>query len=552
MQGEIEQKMQQKTTETASSELQRQIQTQNRVGLAALMMSLGTMTSRVLGLVRESAFAALFPKEITDAWGAAFRLPNLFRRLLGEGSLSVSFIPVFVEAQNEDARNGTQEAKNLVNAFYSLLLVILTTLTVAGIVFAPEILNVLLDEVYKSDFAKFDLTLRMTRLMFSFVFLISTYAFFMGILNALGHFGLAALAPALWNISMIISTFIPPEYFPSPGDGLSYGVLMGGFLQAAVLVPLLRQKNFFPSWSWNPMHPKVKKIFRNLLPSLLGMGLLQISTLVNLHFASSLGEGVISYINYVDRLIELPLSLISVSLGTALLPTLSRFWVVDEKTIFAETLKKFLLINLFIALPCAIGLMILAEPIISILFQRGQFLASDVEMTALILQSYGVIMLVSSTVRVLTPAYYAVKNTWYPALTSALGLVAHFYMAPILMANFQVQGLMYSTILSAAINLLLLILGFSIFITRFDYWGFLKNLALFCIPAGVIYLSAYSYFFFLSFFASDYFFAKLSSLLLCFAVSAAAFMSVSTVLHIEEFESFEKNILKKILRKLKF
>lgn len=552
MQGEIEQKMQQKTTETASSELQRQIQTQNRVGLAALMMSLGTMTSRVLGLLRESAFAALFPKEITDAWGAAFRLPNLFRRLLGEGSLSVSFIPVFVEAQSEDARNGTQEAKNLVNAFYSLLLVILTSLTVAGIAFAPEILNVLLDEVYKSDYAKFELTLRMTRLMFSFVFLISTYAFFMGILNALGHFGLAALAPALWNISMIISTFIPPSYFPSPGDGLSYGVLVGGFLQAAILVPLLRKKNFFPSWSWNPAHPKVRKIFRNLLPSLLGMGLLQISTLVNLHFASGLGEGVISYINYVDRLIELPLSLISVSLGTALLPTLSRFWVVDEKAVFADTLKRFLLINLFIALPCAIGLMVLAEPIISILFQRGQFLASDVEMTALILQSYGVIMLVSSTVRVLTPAYYAVKNTWYPALTSALGLMAHFYMAPALMAKFQVQGLMYSTILSATINLLLLILGFSYFITRFDYYGFFKNLTLFCIPAGVIYLSAYSYFFFLSFFAHDYFFAKLISLLLCFVVSAMAFIAVSKVLHIEEFESFEKNILNKILRKLKF
>lgn len=525
------------------------------VGLAALMMSLGTLTSRVLGLVRESAFAALFSKEITDAWGAAFRLPNLFRRLLGEGSLSVSFIPVFVEAQAEDAKAGTQEARNLVNAFYSLLLVILVSITVAGVVFAPEILNLLLDPSYKNDVAKFELTLRMTRLMFSFVFLISTYAFFMGILNALGFFGLAALAPALWNISMIISTFIPPEVFPSPGDGLSYGVLIGGFLQTLILIPLLRKKQFFPSWRWQPSHPKVKKIFRNLLPSLLGMGLLQISTLVNLRFASSLGEGVISYINYVDRLIELPLSLISVSLGTALLPTLSRLWVSENQQEFANTSKKFLLVNLFVALPAAVGLMTLAQPIVSLLFERGHFNSQDVMITALILQSYGLIMIVSSTVRVLTPAYYAVKNTWYPALTSAIGLTVHILVAPVFMQQFHVQGLMYSTLLSAVINLVLLVCGFSYFITRFDYFGFVKRFTLFLFPTAAIYVSAKSYEFIFSFLFLQIpqflFFVKLLSLLVCISFSGLIFIFVSKALCIEEFESFEKNILQKVLRKIK-
>lgn len=538
-----------KKTEKATSNLE----SQQGIGVSALIMSLGTMTSRVLGLLRESAFAALFSKEITDAWGAAFRLPNLFRRLLGEGSLAVSFIPVFVEAQKEDAISNGTEAKNLVNAFYSLLLVTLITLTVSGIVFAPEILNILLDQSYIQNAAKFELTVRMTRLMFSFVFLISTYAFFMGILNALGYFGLAALAPALWNVSMIVATFIPTSYFPSPGDGLSYGVLVGGFLQAAVLIPLLRKKNYFPQWRWDPFHPKVKKIFRSLLPSLLGMGLLQVSTLVNLHFASGLGLGVISYINYVDRLIELPLSLISVSLGTALLPTLSRLWAHQDEKVFSETLKTFLLVNLFVALPCAVGLMVLAQPIISLLFERGQFGPNDVLLTSLILQSYGVIMIVSSSVRVLTPAYYAVKNTWYPALTSAAGLIVHFFLAPVLMETYKVQGLMYSTIISALINLFLLIIGFSNLITKFDYLSFATRFLKFTFPTLAVYLSSKSYFYWIQFFSNtDHFFIKILVLTLCLLLSAGSFILTCKFLKIEEYKSFEDNILKKILNKFKF
>ena len=185
-------------------------------------MAFGTMTSRVLGQLRESLLAYYFDKRITDAWAAAFRIPNMFRRLLGEGSLSVSFIPIFVEAKHDNHLR----AQNLVNSVYSFLLVILGCLTAVGILYPDPLLGLVLDANYINDVEKYLLTLRMTKIMFGFVFFISSYAYMMGILNALGQFTLPALAPTFWNICMIISTLLPDEYFQVQGDQLALGVLV--------------------------------------------------------------------------------------------------------------------------------------------------------------------------------------------------------------------------------------------------------------------------------------------------------------------------------------
>ena len=191
------------------------------------------MTSRVLGQLRESLLAYYFDKRITDAWGAAFRIPNMFRRLLGEGSLSVSFVPIFVEAQHDNQLR----AQNLVNSVYTFLLLILGCITAIGILHPEPLLNLVLDPAYIADTEKYLLTLRMTKIMFGFVFFISSFAYMMGILNALGKFALPAMAPTFWNICMIISTILPDSYFSVHGDQLAIGVLVGGALQAAVLVP---------------------------------------------------------------------------------------------------------------------------------------------------------------------------------------------------------------------------------------------------------------------------------------------------------------------------
>lgn len=454
----------------------------------ALKMAFGTMTSRALGLVRESLLAALFDKQITDAWAAAFRIPNMFRRLLGEGSLSVSFIPIFVEAHHE----GRERAQNLVNSLYTLLLFVLSLITVWGVLRPDPLLQLVLDPEYVANVDKYLITKQMAQIMIGFVFFISSFAFFMGILNALGEFFWPALAPTFWNLAMVVSTLWPRSWLSEQtqknGAQLAWGVLFGGVLQAAVLIPALRKAGFLPRISFNWRNRDMLRVFRNMGPGLVGLGLLQFTTIVNLRFASSLKEGTISYINYVDRLIELPLSLISVSLGTALLPVLSKFWVQDKKQEMAEQTKHYLELNLFVSIAAACGLFVLAEPIMDLLFGRGRFTQADVQTASLILKTYCWIMVFSSGVRVLTPAYYAIKNTWFPAVLSAGCLLIHIFLAPLLMARWGVQGLMVSTTTSAAVNLMMLLVFYRFLIYDFPYVKFLLSLVKFSLVGLAVFL----------------------------------------------------------------
>ncbi len=509
----------------------------------ALAMAFGTMASRLLGQLRESLLAAYFDKHITDAWAAAFRLPNLFRRLLGEGSLSVSFIPVFVEAHMDSPAR----AQNLVNSVYTFLLIILGGLTTFGILHPEPLLNLVLDSVYIANTEKYLLTLRLTKLMFGFIFFVSSYAFMMGILNALGQFALPAIAPTLWNLAMIISTLLPRAWFPVNGDQLGWGVLIGGILQAALLIPALVRAGYFPKLSLDLQNKDFRKVLKNMVPGLFGMGLLQFTTIVNLRFSSSLAEGTISYINYVDRLIELPLSLISVSLGTALLPVLAGYFSRNEKHKMSEVAQKFLELNLLLSMAAAAGLYSLAQPIVQLLFGRGQFKLADVLMTAEILKTYCWIMIFSSAVRVLTPAYYAIKNTWFPAVVSALCLTVHIVIAPLLMQVLQVRGLMISTTISAALNLVLLLTFFPCFITGFYYAGFLKKVVRFAFLAFVTGLVAHV-FYLIQPIISLGTLGLILSLLISIGLAAATFVVVGRLLRVQAIDEVVERLRRKLLR----
>lgn len=513
----------------------------NQAGILknALKMAFGTMTSRALGLLRESLLAALFDKSVTDAWAAAFRLPNMFRRLLGEGSLSVSFIPVFVEAHHESE----ERARNLVNSLYTVLLMLLTVITTIGVLFPEMFLNVVLDAQYIAQVQKYEMTRAMAQIMFGFVFCISSFAFFMGILNALGQFFWPAIAPTFWNLAMVISTLWPQSWISEKarlqGHQLAWGVLIGGAVQALVLIPALKRLGFLPKISFKWLNKDLFRVFKNMGPGLIGMGLLQFTTIVNLKFASSLAEGTISYINYVDRLIELPLSLISVSLGTALLPVLSKLWVENKKNEMSEQARHYLELNLFVSISAAFGLYVLAEPIIDLLFGRGRFQAQDVQNAALILKTYCWIMVFSSGVRVLTPAYYAIKNTWFPAIISAVSLVIHIFLAPTLMAHYQVRGLMLSTITSAAVNLTLLLAFYSYFMKFFNYKNFFKRVFLFTGQGVLIALIASLYFFLQNLFSRfllPIFFSEVLSLLLVMALVGLTIFGAGLKLFPKEFQ----------------
>ncbi len=453
-----------------------------KVARHALSMALGTFSSRILGLLRDMALAALFSPTITDAWTAAFRLPNLFRRLLSEGSLAGSFIPVFVEARIDSQ----ERAQNLANGFYTLLLVFLATITGLGVLFVDPIMRLLLDADYGPE--RFAITVRMARIMFGFIFFISTYAYFMGILNALGKFALSAMAPTLFNLSMITSTLIPGLYFPAEGDGLAWGVLVGGVLQVGILVPALIKLGAMPRFVWRGLNEDIRRVLRNMLPGLLGMGLLQFTSIVNLKYASGLAVGAISYIYWADRLLELPLSLISVSLGTALLPILSMLWSHGHREQMSETLNSYLRLNLFVTIPAAFGLYFLAGPIIEVLFLHGRFTNEDVEATASILRIYSGLLISTSCARVLVPAYYAAKNTWLPAIASILSLMTHVGLAPLLMKNLGLEGLVLSSFISATLNIALLLSLYPKWVGFFDYSILVKQAWKFIISGLVMVL----------------------------------------------------------------
>jgi putative peptidoglycan lipid II flippase len=519
----------------------------DKVTVYALMMAFGTMTSRVLGLVRDQLFAAMFTATVRDAWAAAFRLPNMFRRLLGEGSMSVSFIPIFVQTEQDDPTG--VRAKNLVNSFYTLLLLVLATLTAVGTIWPEAFLNVMLDPAYSNIPGKFELTVRMARIMFSFIFFMSTYAYFMGILNALGKYGLAALAPTFFNIAMIISNFVPQKYLASPGDAISCGVVIGGALQAGILIPVLWKLGFLPKLSFDFSNKDVMRILRNMVPGMLGLGLLQITTIVNLRFASSLGEGPITYIWLADRLLELPLSLVSVSLGTALLPTLAGMWSRGEQSKMTNTANYYLRLNLYVAVPAAVGLFVLANPIVEVLFQRGKFIPVDAAMTASVVRVYAFILMSTSCVRVLIPSFYAIKNTWLPACVSGVCLVVHLFLAPYLMANWGLQGLVSSSFVTGSLNLTILFIAYRILIGPFHLVRVAGSLLKFVIAGSGLYVVLQIYPVVLEFFGGQGFFAKLISLCVCLGLGGAAYFGLSHALKIEEYRITTDMIFKKIKSK---
>lgn len=436
-------------------------------------MSLGTLSSRFLGLFREVLLAALFDRTVTDAWAAAFRIPNLFRRLFGEGSLAVSFQPILIETQSQDLKNKTNQAQVLSHTLHAFLIGILALLTVGGILFSEEILGLILDDQYVARAEAFSMTVRLAQIMFGFLFFICLFAYYMAILNAHGKFGWPAVAPVFFNISLIVTTVLPQNYLQTPGDFLAWGVVIGGFLQMAILIPPLLKLGIFPKLSFQFKNPQFLRVLKNMIPGFLGLGLSQITLIVNTGFASSLGEGVISYISWADRLLELPLSLISVSLGTAMLPTLAQYWSEGDPKKMIQTSERIMSINLFLSAIAAVGLFILSEPIVRLIFERGKFLSSDSLAVISVVQVYAISMIPISLVRVLVPSYYAVKNTWFPALVSGVCLAVHLIIAPVLMEGFGLQGLNFSSLISASLNFLILICGFSFLIHSFIWKTYL-------------------------------------------------------------------------------
>jgi len=435
---------------------------QKNILLSAFGMGAGTLISRVLGLVRDAALAAFFPTVVRDAFAIGFRLPNFFRRVLGEGALSVSFIPSYIELLNTDF----EKAEKLKNTVFSFLFLISSAVSVLGVFYIENLLGMLIDkETFSPDGESFALTVRIARWMFAYLFFITQFAFCMSVLNAHKKFWVAGVAPAFFNLGFILCIFIPNDIVVFEGHQLALGVLFGGFLQFTVVAISFLSNFKLPKFDFNFLFAPFRKVVFATLPSLFAIGVLQIISLINIHLCSQVGPGANSFIYFADRILELPQSLIAVSLGTAMLPSLSEMWL-KSRTDFDSTLIKSIRVYLFFALPAALGMLFLSLPITQLLFERGAFSPEQSLQVSSVVQVYGGLLVISGLGRILLPVYYSFKNTWYPAAVAVVVLINHYIVGQVLVDAYGLQGVAMATLCSSLVNIILLFIGMGIFTKR--------------------------------------------------------------------------------------
>ncbi len=425
----------------------------SRVAKAAGVVGLATLLSRIFGFLRDMVVAAFFGAGFaTDAFFVAFRIPNLLRSILAEGSLTIAFVPIFTQYLKNKPQKSALE---LVNVAATLLTMILVLVTMAGILFAPWIVR-LIAFGFGDDPAKYELTVFLTRLMFPYIFFMSLVALCMGILNSLRHFATPALSPVLLNIAIIAAALFLRGFFEAPVTALAVGVLVGGFLQLAVQIPALRKRGvrFRPDFHFS--HPGVKKIGLLMLPALFGAAVYQINIFVGTLLASFLPGGSVSYLYYADRIVQLPLGIFALAVGTASLPSFSEQAARGDFDELKRTISFSLRIILFVTIPCMAALIALRVPVISVLFQHGRFDAASTIRTAEALLFYTVGLWAFSGIRVLVSAFYALQDTKTPVKIAFIAFIVNVIASLVLMRPLEHGGLALAVSIASSVNITVL------------------------------------------------------------------------------------------------
>jgi len=426
---------------------------QTKVVNAASVVGLATMLSRVFGFLRDVVVAAFFgTSAAADAFFVAFRIPNLLRRLLGEGSLTVAFVPVFTQYLTQKSK---AEAAELANVVFTILSIILVFVSLIGIIFSPWIVLAMAPGFADTP-DQFALAVYLNRIMFPYIFFISLVALCMGILNSLRHFAAPALSPVTLNISMIAATFLLYPYFAEPIFALAIGVMLGGVIQLAMQWPFLVKMGIRLKPNFNFRHPGLRQIGLLLIPTLIGSGIYQINILVGTILASLLPKGSVSYLYYADRIVELPLGIFAIAIGTAALPSLSEQVARGSFDEMKKTISFSLRLILFVSIPATIALIILREPIVSVLFQRGAFQASATIATAQALFFYAIGLWAFSVIRVIDAAFFALQDRKSPLRAGFIALIINVVMGIILMIPLKHGGLALATSIATSVNVLIL------------------------------------------------------------------------------------------------
>ena len=443
----------------------------SRMVKAAGVVGAATLLSRILGYIRDAAIAWFFGAGLsTDAFIAAFRIPNLFRRLFGEGSLSNVFVPVFTDYIT---REGQSEAFNLARSALWLLSAVLVVISLFGILLSPLIVHIIAPG-FSDTASKLPLTVTLTRIMFPYIFFICLVALCMGILNVLGHFAAPALAPVLLNLAMIGAVLFISPHLNRPVLGLAIGVVCGGVMQLGLQVPFLIRYGIKFWQKTTFFHPGLKKIGKMLAPVIIGGAAYQLNILVSTLLASFLKEGSVSYLYFADRLVQFPLGIFAVATATAVLPGLSRQAAVNDVKALKSTFAYAIKLILFITSPAMVGLIVLRKPIIALLFQRGEFGSDATVLTAHALLYYAIGLWAFSAVRIVVATFFALQDTRTPAQTAIISIIANILFGIMLMRPLGHGGLALATTLASVVNLGLLMRALRIKLGRLGW----RNIAL--------------------------------------------------------------------------
>ncbi len=463
-----------------------------KAGKATGKIGLAVMLSRVLGLLRDIFMVRLFGTSVlADCFNLAFKIPNLLRDLFAEGALSQAFVTTFSKRLKEE---GDASAWALANRVLSLVVVAMSGVTLLGVLAAPWIVDLILSFADRSfGPEQRDLIVLLARIMYPFLLLVSLAALVMGMLNAKQVFGMPALASCFFNLGCIIGGgaigyWLDPQWGEKSLIGISCGVLLGGMGQLVVQFPALRRAGFRFRWDMMWRDAGVKKILALMGPAMIAASAVQVNVMVNAMFATSTGEGGVSALNYAFRLMQLPIGVFGVAVATVTLPALSRAAVGGIGTQFAPTLLRGINLVTILVLPCAVGLCLLATPLVAVIFKGGDMHHRSTMMISSALQCYAYGLVCYSWIKIVQPAFYAIDKRWVPMAISFVSMVMNFalnwYFVRVM--HWGHESLALTTSLIAAWNFVLLVSTLRRFVEEMSWRSLVATLARCAIAAALM------------------------------------------------------------------
>ncbi len=534
--------------------------TSENVVRSAGIASIAVLASRITGLMREVVLARQFGAgEAYDAFLLGFRIPNLTRDLFAEGALSSAFVPTFTHYLSTRSKREAAELSNLVA---TAIIVIVGLMCLLGMVFSPEIVDLLAANWRETAPGKFELAVRLTRIMFPFLLLVALAAQAMGMLNACNQFGVPALSSTAFNIGSLtigltLGFWVGPHLGITAIEGMAFGVVIGGMLQLVWQLPSLWRHGFSFRPALDLSHPGMRQILSLMGPAILGNAAVQVNVAVNTWFATGIFDpvrgydGSVSWLAYAFRFMQLPLGLFGVAIGTATLPAITRSLSSNDMEEFRRTLSRSLGLVFLLTVPSSVGLAVLGRSIIGAIYERGRFDSYDTQQTAIALSCYAVGLAGYAALKVLTPAFYAMKDARTPMIISFLSIAINYAAASILIHRLGLghAGLALST---SAVALFGFIVLFSLLRKRVGgIYGraLLASFAKISVAAAVMGVAVFLSSWGVRTLLGDAWYTNMADLVVSIPFGLAVFYGTSRSLKIDELELATNALVGPVLRR---